>query len=383
MSRNSWVAMPLWAGVLACSAAEQKLQLASSVDVEISNPNEVVTPASLRAAVVWVYPGGYFVNEDVAVGEVGATPIRLTLRLELPSEVVTAFADPQEDLEIALFGTRVRVYRPRVLVYSDDGDGLFSPTVLGAGGADKIVAIDESSPSVAAILDLEAALESMSLEETDLYYRVTGGLFTPFVPASEGNNLALFEASEPQPINLRLTDSDEPETRLACGRSNVSVFGNGLFATLRATALVNPPLTLAEACGGSIARCEQRDFNAFQPSLPFPEPGPDPIPDIVPDTALVETPRKFRVAQCRRNVAGPANPSRRLEVLVVHTAILECQRCSCAMEAEGIVYMIDATVDPKPGWWPCGEGETDVKFCDSTLPLFTIDPECVTEEANL
>ncbi len=73
-----------------------------------------------------------------------------------------------------------------------------------------------------------------------------------------------------------------------------------------------------------------------------------------------------RVVRCRQ--AGA------LEALIVYDARMDCEQCSCAMKPHADVFYASAA--DLPAWWPCG---TTVAFCESDLPLYAIDPACLTE----
>ena len=64
----------------------------------------------------------------------------------------------------------------------------------------------------------------------------------------------------------------------------------------------------------------------------------------------------------------------RLEVFIAQESRLECEDCSCFTRAHSEVYFADP-VD-LPAWWPCGD---PVKYCESDLPLYTLDPLCDLE----
>ena len=55
-------------------------------------------------------------------------------------------------------------------------------------------------------------------------------------------------------------------------------------------------------------------------------------------------------------------------------ARLECEDCSCFTRAHSEAYFADPLA--LPDWWPCGD---PVKYCESDLPLYTLDVLCDLE----
>jgi hypothetical protein len=345
--------MALWA----CSVSGPEQPLPSSVQVMVVNPHELTVSGPLRYAVVWTLGEG----EGIVVtadGSVDAIEGLLEVPLELPSVSMLSDLDPIETLAMnpAGAGSRAPSHRPHLVVYSDvDTNGLFEPAVLGVNGPDSVFAIDDGRlASVAAFLDLDKALSRFSIEEAGIFYRATDGRYTPFVRVIETYpGFVVIDISSSEPMMLTLRDSPVPEAQLACRREYVLEYGSGVYATSRVALLVDDALDAAAVCGAAIPDCTSVDLETMgSPSLEPQDTGDD-----------------LRLIQCRTSV--------HLESLVIHEAERVCEECVCTMRASVQAFIVDPALPPT--WWPCGDA---IDYCDSQLPLYVIDPECVPEEPD-
>lgn len=343
----------LWA----CSVSGPEQPLPSSVRVMVVNPYQLAVSGPLRYAVVWTLGEGegIIVTAD---GPVDAVEDLLKVPLELPDVSMLLDLDPIEALAMssAGAGSRARSHRPHLVVYSDvDANGLFEPEVLGVNGPDSVLAIDDGRlASVAAFLDLDKALSRFSIEEAGIFYHATDGRYTPFVRVIETYpGFLVIDTSSSEPMMLTLRDSPVPETQLACRRDFVLEYGTGVYATSRVALLVDDALDATAVCGAAIPDCTSVDLETLgSPSLEF-----------------QDTEDDLRLLQCRT--------SEHLESLVIHEAERVCEECICTMRASVQAFIIDPALPPT--WWPCGDA---VDYCDSQLPFYVIDPECVPEDSD-
>ena len=350
----------------ACAVTEQEHMVGSSVEVRWSIPEDMGLTVPLRWAVVWPQRVAEAAGAEGAEGE-GAEDESIGFALVADGLVISEVFDiplsvPDASLwtaampvESLLLGGKLTTvcYRPRILLYLDhDHSGGFAPSFFGGAGEDQVVAIDGDGGSICFLPDLESALQGGGLEFTDTYYAMTDRRFTPFVRViAYGADLLMDR--EVSPLELRLADSPVPGMDLACMRAVYGSRSPSIFATSRVSAFVDTPLETGTFCGPIFPECQEISFEAMD----------------IPDVSSLDNGTDLRVAQCRT--------AERVEVLVVQQARLECEDCSCFTVAHSDVYFAEPSA--LPSWWPCGD---TVLVCESDLPLYTLDPQCLQEPAS-
>jgi hypothetical protein len=350
MTRRSTFGAILFAFALAaCEPNEQLAPVDTSVLLFWSNPLGLEYEGPLRYAVVWTLtPEGdnadpiadaraVWMADGVVPGPVFEVP------LVVPPAHVLNNAWPQERLELERNRT-TPCFRPRVVLYEDtDGTGRFSPPAFQSPGYDRVLAVDSGS-SVCALLDLETALDGASLELTETYYVATSYLFTPFAPVQSSGGLTL--RLDDAPLALQLTDSPTPLTSLQCLR-RASLAAPTFFPTSRVSAHVDVGLDAGTLCSAIFPECVSEDLATLEA----------PVIDPQASGAVVET------FGCRK--------TERFEVFIAAEGRVECRDCSCYTRAHSEVFF--AAPESLPAWWPC---DTQVPYCESDLPLYTLDPLC-------
>jgi len=335
------LSLALVVALAGCRPETAHAPLASSVEVNFSNPGAVPLPADLRLSLVFTYGDVPVATTSLVSVDPATTP---TVDLTTPPGDWETGLDPVESVTFPSLST-VNVFRPRLVLY-EDTDASGSPTL-----GDHIWAIDTASSgaSVAAVLDLETTLGRMTYEESQSYYAATGGLFTPFmrVMGSRGF-LQLVDGQRAGPLTLKITDSPIPEEHLRCGRDPVYLSGDPLAPSPHVTVQVDLGVDRAAFCGSTLPDCTQASLADVTP------------PDVTP----LATEGHRRVAMCRQDAD--------VQTLVVQTSTMTCASCSCTYDTTAHVWAV--TVGSVPSWWPCG-GTVDV--CTSSLPLYQIDAACL------
>ena len=334
----------------ACGLAEQRTPQPSETAVAVYNVLADDTRGNLRLALVWI-DDDLRTTADVPVPPVAAEGGEQTVLLPLRSAAGFPIASyqPQETVRIPNTSLMLSGYRPRVVLYDDvDDNGAFTPDVLGHQGPDRVLGIDNGVTSVCALSDLEAALQMMTLEETDMFYAGTGGIFTPFVQVESGSPL-IFLPAVFTPILITVSDAPVPREQLHCGRQNVRVYDSLTSPSLRASGIVDVSLDASTLCGSNLATCVTEDFSTMP----------------APDLHAVSSDGHVRILQCRRGTLA--------EALVIHSGVRVCDSCVCEADLHEDAYF--AAPDALPTWWPCGDA---IPYCDSSLPMYTIDLLCET-----
>jgi hypothetical protein len=211
------------------------------------------------------------------------------------------------------------VYRPRVLVYEDDGDRRLD---LSKDSLDRIVASDTVT-GPAALQDPEGMLQKLTLEQANRYYE-TNPSFARFVLTSGWQGqLNLLERA---PVPLSASSHVGQREDVLCGRSVLST-----AAPADTRIVVDASLDEAGYCSEG-ADCSTTPLGKI---------------DAPPLQSEADT---RRVAQCRSSDAA--------EALLVATTTTECDHCTCwdAVTADAWV----AAAGKLPAWWPCGH---DAPYC--------------------
>jgi hypothetical protein len=347
-SRHAFFALACaFAAAAGCSAGAPGALQAGVVALSVQDADPPVATGPLRYAVAYSYGSGFAVTADEPI-EIGTT---VSVPLVLPRGRWEAGVRPIESVTLPSLST-LEIYRPRLLVYEDvDQSGSLLPAGV-EGGSDRVLAIDTSStgPSVAAVIDLDTALAQMTFEETEAYYAASGGRYTPFIRVqSAGGLMQLVDANKASPITLKLSDSPVAGEHLRCRRDAVYLYGDPLSLATQVKAYVDTGIDHISVCGTVIADCSTEAFASLPP----------------PDLRDVDTAAHRRLAQCRSNGS--------FDVLVIHSAEMTCGQCMCNYVVSSEAYF--AAVGVTPSWWPCG---TAVPKCTSLLPLYDIDPNCVS-----
>jgi hypothetical protein len=153
----------------------------------------VTVPSPLRYALAWVVndrpDGGRGHWITTAGGPIGDMEQGLTVDLVMPSAEEIRLLSPTESVLLhaqvttsATTGYPVVVVRPRIVIYEDvDEDGSFCPATSGCTGIDRVLGVVAQSSEIAAVLDVEATLHSLSVNRAQDYYAASGGRFTPFI----------------------------------------------------------------------------------------------------------------------------------------------------------------------------------------------------------
>jgi hypothetical protein len=293
-------------------------------------PEALARQGALRVAVVWVESGPHrlVVSADKRVNAA-----RFDLKFELPDLVDFNRVIPLEQLlvaddDYAFTNTSHYVitdqvwaaaYRPRVLVYEDDGDRQLD---LSKDSLDRIV-LSDTVTGPAALQDPEGTLQKLTLEQTNRYYE-TNPRFARFVLTSgwQGQLNLLKRA----PVALSPSSHVGQREDVLCGRSVLSS-----AAAAETRIVVDASLDEDAYCfdGADCSRTPLGEIDA---------------------PPLQSAPDARRVAQCRSSEAA--------EALVVATTTTECEHCACRD-----VVTADAWVAPAgrlPAWWPCGY---DAPYC--------------------
>ncbi len=343
----------LLAGLLVCPAcALDPVEPAPGlVEVLIERAPEITVTAPIRYAVVWTLSQGMVVTADGAVGGAEVTEVTVQMPLELPPDADLAELDPLEEIELVSWGDEYPSFRPRLVVYEDlDRDGAFAPPVLDGGGSDRVLGIDEGQ--VVAVLDLDAALEELSLEEAGVFYRETGDAFTAFFRYWEASS-SYYDPSIGAlgSVSIDIDDPELAELDLACKRELAAetLYYNTEHITVDRIDVRIDPLMLSALCGVDFTDCATWDFDV------------ESQPPLAPRTY----PRPTREYQCRHNSV--------LDVLLQREIDVDCEGCDCGWVMTTWRY-ITLAEDP-PGWWPCGES---IEYCETEY-LTYFDPDCTDE----
>jgi hypothetical protein len=315
-------------GALACDAGGPRDPEPRTLTVSLTDPH-AIAPQALRFAVVWTPSDGTAATFVVSYDEAVAGPTSsFEIELALPSQDVIARLQPIERLQLAA-DARVRsvdAYRPRLVAYEDtDASGAFEPALLGSAdsGSDSLLAID--SGSIAAILDLEAALRELPLEWSDEFYAASGGRFTPFVRVEASAPLLLSTASPDQ--TLELERSSFAALSLECLRPTFP-------ESDRSTRVLVDSAVDPAVCAIHAPECESVDLSNTAP----------------PELSPVDSLGLERIVQCQERAP--------LQSLVIQERRPICEACDCTRQVVTSAYIADQSF--LPPWWPCG---TTVGFC--------------------
>jgi hypothetical protein len=186
----------------------------------------IAVPSPLRYVLAWAVKD----QADAGVGRWIATaggPIGdleqgVVVDLVMPSAEEVRLLSPRENVslrprEAASTTSSVAMARPRILIYEDaDEDGRFCPASPGCTGGDRVLGIAGQSSEIAAVLDLEAALPSLSVSSAQAFYAASGGRFTPFI-AVTSETPAHITLWQPQ-LLLFLDGWSYPDIPVACAR---------------------------------------------------------------------------------------------------------------------------------------------------------------------
>jgi hypothetical protein len=310
----------------------------SAVEVVLSDQRAAPSVAPLRYAVVWTLAQDEFVVTDD--GPVGSPEERPLAKLELPSQATLQRLSPVEPLALSTRPSDelARAYRPRVVVYEDvDESADFAPNLRQSAGPDRVLGIDQDDRGIAALLDVEAALEALPMESQSFYYFATGGRFSAFLSVLSGTPLE--PVSWSPNLGIVLDDTDYGALSLECLRP--SFLPKLADTTIELGTGVDPAL-----CGLFASSCHTSDLNV----LP------------APDFASAMSDGFERTARCGRRDG--------LQALTIKERHATCEECLCSNEMGSSVFVADAA--QLPAWWPCG---SQVPFCAGE-ELVSLDTAC-------
>lgn len=332
MTRFAVLAAVVWLAACSTPSAPEGDQAVFTFDV----PAEVEDAPHLRYALVWLEG-----TRARVVGGGRARGSEMSVRVSWPAQVDAKKLTPVESMLVAqsvpatdragVFtgpnAVRAPVYRPRVVLYRDfDGD---RELTLSESSPDRIVATDYYL-GVAALLDPEAVVERLTLEQAREFY-AGGREFSRFLPASDhGGELYVLNQS---PIVLYSGPHAERREDVLCGRAYSSQ-----RATTETRVVIDDSLEPEVTCPTGIVDCKSASLADMKP----------PTYETTPDVQ--------RFAQCRRSSA--------LAALSVYSASPSCRACVCSDEPVVAVYL--APRDDLPSWWPCGD---EIQYCDDGFEL--------------
>jgi len=339
-------------GLAACSPASPASPEPRSVEATVSNPFEIELSHPLRYTTVWT--AGSLSRPEyhlVGGGSVSAGTGTFQVELRMPSPDLASRLVPKTDLYLSTQSSGVTLYRlvethrPRVVVFEDVNDNERLDLKQNAtADPDRVLAIDEGYYTMTAVLDLEELLRELPTPLVDLYYSVTGGRFTPFIP-STGTTDYLYPGDKSFAYDFSLEDAGSALASLRCLRS-LSYAQSTSSPSVVLDAALDPAL-----CGLDYGNCRSQALEELTP------------PDVDP----IRTSAHRRQAACRRRGS--------LEVLAISEARFSCERCACRSAQQ--LRVLIAAREAVPSWWPCGD---EIAYCKSEASLTTFPVACVGVE---
>lgn len=328
--------VPLAAAVLVSACTTPTLPEESDAVFSATLPAHVEAGADLRYAILWLEGTRVRVTNGGRVR--GAS---FDARFAWPSGIRSGELQPIEKVLVASgefplsgsgqifapFSVYADSYRPRVVLYRDlDADRALT---LDPASADTMLATD-SSTGVAALLDVEATLAKLTLNQSREFY-ADGQEYSRFVMVS-GSGLSL-QIVESASIFLYAGPHAELREEIQCARSVATT-----RAAMETRVLVDESLDPALACPRGVSACSGASLEGLEQ------------PDYESDRDVQ------RYAQCRR--------SAELAALSIFAVQPDCADCVCIEEPLVELYLTSR--DAAPSWWPCGD---EIEYCDDGLDV--------------